>query len=78
MCPSIERPDILVDHFEHKQWTIDNDSEKTTSNSQIPETHSSAGRTRINEDVEVNTDPISVAEIIWSLKKTENNRSRGP
>ena len=40
-CTSNERPDILADHFEHKQWSIDENRERETLDAKI-DNHMSA------------------------------------
>ena len=63
ICTSNERPDILADHYEHKQWAMDPNRDKENPNNKLLETRSASGRTTINEDTKVETGPFTVEEI---------------
>ena len=78
VCASNERPDILADHFEHKQWGIDETRERDTPKANIPRCMSSSGRTYIKEAATVVTGYITIEEIRISIRKMKNNRSPGP
>ena len=78
VCTSNERPDILADELEHKQWAIDPNREKHTLNHKLLDTSRASGRTKIVENIKVDTGPITVEGITRSIKKLKNNRSAGP
>ncbi len=78
VCASNERPDILADHFEHKQWGIDENRERDTPEANIPRCTSASGRTFIDAAATVETGYITIEEIRISIRKMKNNRSPGP
>ena len=78
VCTSNERPDILADHYEHKQWAIDHNREKDTPTSKLPRNSIASGRTTIDESIQVDTRPITMEEITRSIQKMKNDRSPEP
>ena len=64
---SNERPNILADHFEKKQWAINNDRDRETYMHKIFE-----------QEASVKTDRITIEEVIRTIKKLKNNKSPGP
>ena len=78
VCTSNERPDILADHFEHKQWSIDENRERETPEANIDKHVSASGRTFPGNNTTVETGYITVEENRFSISKMKNNRSPGP
>ena len=78
VCTSNERPDILADHFEHKQWGIDPNRDKSTPTSRLLDTRIASGRNSVDGNITVETGFITVEEIKISIRKMKNNRSPGP
>ena len=76
-CASNERPDILADHFEYKQWGIDLERDKVTPTSKLLDTRNAYGRNTIDENITVETGAITTDEIKISIRKMKNNRSWG-
>jgi hypothetical protein len=78
VCTSNERPDILADHFEHKQWGIDENRERETPDANIPRCTSASGRTFLDYAAAVETGYITIEEIRMSIRKVKNNMSPEP
>ena len=78
VCKSNERPDIFADDLEYEQWGIDPDREKSTPTSKLPDTRSASGRTSVDENITVQTGPITIDEIKISIRKMKNNGSLRP
>ena len=78
ICASNERPHILADHFEHKQWSIDENRERETPAPKLSAWLSASGRTWLGNGTTVETGLITVEQIRASLRKMRNNRSPGP
>ena len=60
MCTSNERPDILADHYEHKQWAFDPNRENKRRTAKKLSSRSASGRTEMDENTTVETGPVTV------------------
>ena len=63
VCASNERPDILADHFEHKQWGIDENRDREAPEANISRWTSASGRTFLSNVTTVETGYITIEEI---------------
>ena len=64
---SKERPDCLADYFAKKQWGIDHDRDKSVRTTKLFEFMSN-----------INTEKITMDELIDTVKLCKNNKSPGP
>ena len=68
-CTSDERPEILADYYENKQWAIDNTRDRETPISRVPPWM---------DLPKIRDTEFTLAELMFIIKKLKNNKSPGP